>query len=469
MIEGVVFGLGSLLFTAAVFLGVLTLVVFVHEMGHFLVARWCGVTVTTFSVGFGKELWGFEDRHGTRWRIAAIPIGGYVKFMDDENAASQPSQDRRSEGAAPEGAFHNKPVWQRALVVAAGPFANFVFAAVIYTALNLTIGVRTVTARIDQVVPGMPAAEAGLRPGDVITAIDGWAIEGLDDVVRIVGTNGGTALDIEVDRQGQRVTASVTPVVKEQRDDLGVTLRVGDIGIRRDVSARVGEVVPDMPAARAGLEPGDLITAIDGKPIKSFDDIVQIVAGAADKDLLITIRRGEETREVHVTPARTPQKDASGKVVMRGKIGVAPEPPQPHPVGPFSALRLGVKETTGVITQTFYGITDLFKGRQGLDQVGGPIMMAEVTARVLDHGLEWVLRLMAFFSANIGLLNLLPIPVLDGGHLMFYGIEAVRRRPLSPRAQEIGFRIGMAVVLTLMLFATSNDLFRVGKRLFGGG
>ncbi len=468
MIESVVFGLGNLLFTAAVFLGVLTLVVFVHEMGHFLVARWCGVAVTTFSIGFGKELWGFDDRQGTRWRVAAIPIGGYVKFMDDENAASQPSPDRRP-GAAPEGSFHDKPVWQRALVVAAGPFANFLFAAVIYTVLNLAVGVRTISARIDQVVPGMPAAAAGLQAGDVITAIDGWAIEGLDDVMRIVGTNGGRALEIEVNRQGQRVTTSVTPVVKEQRDDLGVTLRVGDIGIRRELPARVGEVVPDMPAARAGLQSGDLITAIDGQPIKSFDDIVQIVGASADKDLLITITRGGETREVHVTPARVSQKDASGKLVTRGKIGVAPEPPQPHPVGPFASLRLGVKETMGVITQTFLGITDLFWGRQGLDQVGGPIMMAEVTARVLDHGFEWVLRLMAFFSANIGLLNLLPIPVLDGGHLMFYGIEAVRRRPLSARAQEIGFRIGMAVVLTLMLFATSNDLFRVGKRLFGGG
>jgi regulator of sigma E protease len=472
MIEGFVVGLAGLLVNAAVFVGVLTLVVFVHELGHFLLARWCGVSVKTFSIGFGKELWGFDDQYGTRWRIAAFPLGGYVKFMDDENFASQPARSgaERQGMEALVGAFHDKPVWQRSAVVAAGPLANFLFAAVIYSLLNVAVGVRTMAARIDQVVPGMPAAEAGLRAGDLVTAIDGWEIEGLEDVAQIVGTNGGRKLEFEVERQGERVTVEVTPVVKEQRDDLGLTLRIGDIGIRRQVPPRIGEVVADMPAAKAGFQSGDLVTAIDGKPIKTFDDIVEIIGASAEKELKVSVSRGDQTNEIRVTPIRVQQKDENGKLLWRGRIGVAPEPPLPHDVGVVDAIRLGIRETLGVISQTFGGITDMFMRRQSLDQVGGPIMMAEVTARVLDHGFEWVLRLMAFFSANIGLLNLLPIPVLDGGHLLFYGIEAVLRRPLSARAQEIGFRIGMALVLTLMLFATYNDVVRVGKRwLFGGG
>ncbi|HKZ97853.1 MAG TPA: RIP metalloprotease RseP [Hyphomicrobiaceae bacterium] len=471
MIEGIVAGLAGLFVNAAVFVGVLTLVIFVHELGHFLVARWCGVTVTTFSIGFGKEIWGGYDRHGTRWRVAAVPLGGYVKFMDDENAASVPSRaalERLGRDPRP-GSFRDKPVWQRAAVVAAGPLANFILAALIYTVVNAVVGVRTVSARIDAIVPGMPAAEAGLKPGDLITSIDGWAIESLDDVARAVGTSGGRTLEIGVDRGGSRLTFEVAPVVREQKD-LGMTLRVGDIGIRREIAPRIGEVVSDMPAARAGFEPGDLVTAIDAKPIKSFEEIVEIVGESPDKELKFVVERGGRSLEIRVTPIKAQQKDGKGSLVWRGRIGVTPEPPAPQAVSFADALRLGIRETVGVISQTMGGITDMFMRRQSFDQVGGPIMMAEVTARVLDHGAEWVFRLAAFFSANIGLLNLLPIPVLDGGHLLFYGIEAARRRPLSPRAQEIGFQIGLALVLTLMVFATYNDIVRVGKRwLFGGG
>src|SRR5690606_19337589 len=189
MIEGLVSQVSSWGVSILAFLFVLGVVVFFHELGHFLVARWCGVTVTTFSIGFGRELGGFFDRHGTRWRIAAIPLGGYVKFLDDANAASQPS------GAAPDslppGSFHGKPVWQRALVVAAGPAANFLVAALIYTAVNAVYGVSMVTARVDEVVAGMPAEKAGIKAGDIITDIDGWSIETFDDVVRIVTASSG--------------------------------------------------------------------------------------------------------------------------------------------------------------------------------------------------------------------------------------------------------------------------------------
>jgi regulator of sigma E protease len=468
MIEGFVNPVFTFLLQALAFLFVLGVVVFFHELGHFLVARWCGVTVTTFSIGFGRELWARVDRHGTRWRLAAIPLGGYVKFLDDVNAASQPS------GAAPQdlppGSFHGKPVWQRSLVVAAGPAANFLVAAIIYTAVNATYGVSMITARVDEVVAGMPAEKAGIRAGDIITDIDGWGIETFDDVVRIVTASSGRTLNISVDRGGETLTYPVTPQIKDQKSDLGVTLRLGDIGILRVLPARVGAVVPDSPAAKAGIAPGDVITAIDGAPITSFDDVIAKVGPAAGRELKITVDRDGTAHTITVVPGAVDGKKPDGTPYKQGRIGVAPDRPAPVAVSLPEATRLGIRETYANIVQTITGIWDILSQRQSADQVGGPILMAEVTARVVELGWEPLLRWTALISANIGLLNLLPIPLLDGGHLVFYAMEAIRRRPLSQRVQEIGFQIGIAVVLMMVVFVNLNDLLRLGKRwLFGGG
>lgn len=366
------------------FLVVLTIVVFVHEFGHFIVARWCGVSVKTFSIGFGREIFGFTDRKGTRWRFAWIPLGGYVKFVDDENAASQPSAEalERMTPAERKGAFQSKPVWQRAAVVAAGPFANFILAAVVYAAVNMAFGVRTITPTIGEVRPGMPAAAAGLQPGDVVTAIDGWKIEGFEDIQRIVSVNGGRPLHFEVRRGNEHLAFDVTPEVREQPDSFGGTFRRGLIGVT--------------PSSTSGL--------------------------------------------------------AEAK----------------H-VGPLEAVRLGIRETYTNIVHTVQGIADIVTQRQAADQMGGPILMAQVTAKVAEGGIEPLLRWIAFISANIGFLNLLPIPVLDGGHLVYYGIEALLRRPLSRRMQEIGFQIGVALVLMLMVYVNLNDLLRVWRGWTTGG
>ena len=366
------------------FLVVLSVVVFVHEFGHFLVARWCGVAVRTFSIGFGKEIWGFTDRKGTRWRVAWIPLGGYVKFVDDENAASQPSTETLARMTPEErrGAFQTKPIWQRTAVVFAGPAANFLLAIVIYAAVNFTVGVHTIAPRIGEVKPGMPAAAAGFQPGDVITSIDGDAIEGFEDVQRIIAGNGGRKLHFGIDRNGEKVTLDVTPQVLEQSDNFGGTFRRGLIGIT--------------PSAKP--------EAIDARQ-----------------------------------------------------------------VGLIEAVRLGVRETYMDIAQTLQGIGDILTRRQAADQMGGPILMAQVTAKVAGLGVEPMLRWIAFISANIGFLNLLPVPILDGGHLLFYAIEAVRRRPLSRRMQEIGFQIGIALVLMLMVYVNMNDILRVWRQWTGAG
>jgi regulator of sigma E protease len=374
----------GVLVSVLTFLLVLSIVVFVHEFGHFIVARWCGVSVKTFSIGFGREIFGFTDRKGTRWRFAWIPLGGYVKFVDDENAASQPSPEALAKMTPAErsGAFQMKPLWQRAAVVAAGPMANFLLAVAIYTAVNLTVGVRTITPRVGEVKDGMPAAAAGIKPGDMITSVNGSAIEGFEDVQRIIGVNGGRPLSLGIERNGEKLTIEVTPQIQEQKDPFGGVFKRGLIGI-------------------------------------------------------------------------TPSRAADIHDAKR--------------VGPLEALRLGVRETYTNIAQTLQGIGDIITRRQGADQMGGPILMAEVTAKVAELGIEPMLRWIAFISANIGFLNLLPIPVLDGGHLVYYAIEGVMRRPLSRRMQEIGFQIGIALVLMLMVYVNLNDLLRVWRRLTGVG
>ena len=367
-----------------IFLGVLTLVVFIHELGHFLVARWCGVYVKVFSIGFGPEIFHFYDRHGTRWRFAWLPLGGYVKFLDDDNAASKPSPEalRNMTEEDKKNSFHAKPVAQRAAVVAAGPVANFLLAIALYAGINYAVGIKTMPAFVEAVVPESAAAKAGFQPGDKIVEIDGSAIGSFEDLQTIVAPNAGRELTFRVDRKGEVVTLKATPAVEEKKDPFGRTFRRGLIGIQRSVSA----------------------------------------------DKIQTLN-----------------------------------------VGPLEALVRGVKETALNVTQSLSGIGDILSRRQSAEQMGGPLLMAEVTARVAELGIEPLLRWIAFISANVGFLNLLPIPVLDGGHLLFYGIEAVRRKPLGERFQQIGFQIGLALIVMLMIFVNFNDLLNVWRRFTGAG
>ena len=354
------------------FLFVLTIVVFVHEMGHFLVARWCGVKVKAFSLGFGPELAAWVDSQGTRWRIAAIPLGGYVKFMDDENAASQPSRSGLDTMTAEEreGSFHGKPVWQRAAVVAAGPLVNFLLAIFIFGFWFWAFGVHSSEARVDGVVAESPAAKAGFQTGDLIREINGRPIASFEDVQMIVATAVGRELDIRVLRNGATVPLKVVPHMAQQPDDKGQPQCWVGIGIKR------------MP-----------------------------------------------------TPSTT--------------ISHQPGLPQ--------AMWLGVERVGTVITGTLGYLGEMVRGRQCVDQLGGPARIADIAGKVARKSLLDLIFLTGFISVSVGLINLFPIPLLDGGHLMFYAAEALRGKPLSERTQEIGFRIGLAIVLSLMVFAFYND------------
>jgi regulator of sigma E protease len=367
---------GGLVGYVVPFLFVLTIVVFFHELGHFLMARWCGIRVLVFSIGFGPEIAGFNDRYGTRWKISAIPLGGYVKFFGDDNAASVPDQSAAAAmtEADRKDSFMFQPVPSRAAVVAAGPIANFVLAIAIFAAIFMTVGKQTTSARVDTVQPGSAAEAAGFKPGDLVTAINGEKIESFTDMQRIVSISAGEPLAIDVDRGGAPVSLKAIPQLKELKDNFGNVHRLGVLGISRSMS------------------PGDIKT---------------------------------------------------------------------EKAGPLRAVVMGAQETWFVVDRTLAYISGVFVGREAADQLGGPIRIAQVSGQVATAGFTALIHLTAVLSVSIGLLNLFPIPLLDGGHLLFYAIETIRGRPLSERAQEVGFRIGLAIVVMLMIFATFNDILRL--------
>lgn len=354
------------------FLAVLTVIVFVHEMGHYLVARWNGVAVQAFSIGFGRELIGWNDKQGTRWKISAIPLGGYVRFAGDMNASSMPDPNA-PELQDPELAprlFVNKSVWQRIAIVAAGPIANVLLTFLILYALLLGYGRYTVPAVVGEVIGGSVAEAAGFEPGDRILSVDGYVVRGFEDFQRYVATSPAREVVIEIERGASTRTISLVPEPVVIQDRFGNDQRIGRIGVSRNV---------------------------------------------------------EETDVELYRP------------------------------GPVEAVGMTVEEIRFIIQRTAAFLGDFFVGRGDVQQLSGPVKVAKVSGEVATLGVIALINLMALLSLNIGIFNLLPVPMLDGGHLLYYFIEAVRGRPLSMRVQEMGFRFGFALVLALMVFTLFND------------
>ena len=374
--------LGSGLFTLVAFLFVLSIVVVVHEMGHFLVARWCGVKVDAFAMGFGREIYGWHDSKGTRWRLNWIPLGGYVKFMDDANGASMPSADviAAMTPEQREESFHGKSLWKRAAVIFAGPLANFLLAIALFAALFMIWGVRTFPALVEEVVADSPAARANLKAGDLITDVDGTKIASFTDLLRVVSVNPERELSLTYVRNGTPATIKITPERREESDGLGGKMQVGRLGIKSANTPTTG-----------------------------------------------TFRR----------------------------------------YGPIEAVTLGVKESSYVITSSLAAIGKMVSGRENAAQLGGPLKIAAVAGRAASVGFDSLLNVAALVSLSVGLFNLFPIPPLDGGHLMFYAAEAVRGRPLSENAKELGFRMGFALILMLVVLVMWNDRLVV-KGWMGG-
>ncbi|MGX5800284.1 RIP metalloprotease RseP [Bradyrhizobium sp. Arg314] len=366
---------GFVLGTLVPFLFVLTVVVFVHEMGHYLIGRWCGIGVKAFSIGFGPELFGFNDRRGTRWKLCAIPLGGYVKFVGDMNAtSSQPSAEEIESltEAERQVAFHTQPIWKRAATVVAGPLFNFLLTIAVFAVLFSLYGRPVLEPMVAEVTAGSPAEKAGIQPGDRFVKVDGSKVETFADVQRLVSGRAGDAITFTMLRDGKEIAVTATPEPMEQQDALGNKVKVAVIGVVNNAEL--------------------------GQP-----------------------------RLISYTPA--------GAVVA------------------------AVEETGHVIERTGQFLQRFALGREDKCQLGGPIKIAKMSGQAAKLGFEWLVQLVAFLSVGIGFLNLLPIPPLDGGHLLFYGVEAIIRRPVSERMMEMAYRTGLFLVLGFMGFVFWNDLF----------
>ncbi|MGC8534012.1 MAG: RIP metalloprotease RseP [Rhizomicrobium sp.] len=358
------------------FLFVITVVVFFHELGHFLVARACGVGVEAFSIGFGPEIFGWTDGHGTRWKISFVPLGGYVKFLGDAGPASIPDRARiaRMSPAERVSLFQAKPLWQRASVVAAGPAANFVLAILIFSVTFMLVGREVIRPVVGAVEAHSAAAAAGLKPGDVITRVDGSPIHTFSDLQAVISISPGRTMRMQVTRDQHVLRLQITPRLTRVVDSLGDVQKIGLIGVRPRVSK-------------------------------------------ADIEIL-------------------------------------------H-YGPVGALGESLKQCWFVVDSTMTYLWRMVRGHENATQLTGPVGIAQVSEQVAAIGFLALVNLAALISVSIGLVNLFPIPILDGGHLLYYAVEAVLGRPLGARAQDVGFRVGLAVMLGLMVLATWNDLVRL--------
>jgi regulator of sigma E protease len=358
------------------FIVILSVVVFFHELGHYLVGRWCGVRIDRFSLGFGPELFAWVDKHGTRWRVAAFPLGGYVKFHGDADVTSAPDAAALAQMGGGERAqtLAGQPVLNRAAIVAAGPIANFILALVIFTISFAVFGEYVLTPRVGSLELGSPADLAGFKAGDMIKSANGNPIESFEDLHQVISTSTGLSIAFGLERSGQTMTIAATPTI--------ALIDLGALGKRR--MGRLG--------IRASTDPAD--------------------------------RRLES-------------------------CGLA------------RCVVWAAKETWSIVDTTSAYVVGLFAGRESADQVSGMIGVAQVAGEVAKISLLALFSLTAIFSVSVGMMNLLPVPMLDGGHLLFYAIEALRGRPLSERTQEIGLRIGIALVAMLVIFSTSHDIFRL--------
>lgn len=365
----------GLLFTAATFILVIGILVFVHEFGHYGVARLFGIKVEAFAVGFGRELIGWTDRHGTRWKLGWLPLGGYAKFAGDANAASMPGTDAEADSRwSPEeraNLFHNRPLWQRSLVVLAGPGINFLFAIAIFAVFFMTYGHQITPPVAGMVVEGSPSEAAGLKAGDRFVALDGQTVSRFEDISRIVAVNTGTPIDAVIERDGARKTVMIKPRVVTDVDRFGNEYQRGQIGL------------------------------------------------------------------------------ASGERVIVHH-------------GPVDAVRWAGIETWGAVRMMWETTVQVVTGRRAIEDLGGPVKIAQFSGQSASLGLPALIAFIALISINLGFINLLPIPMLDGGHLFLYALEGIRRRPLNPRLQEWAFMSGFALLMSLMLVLTWHDLQSVG-------
>ncbi len=439
---------GGLVYTLIAFVVALSVIVFVHEFGHYIVGRWSGIHAEVFSLGFGPTLISRVDKRGTRWQIAALPFGGYVKFLGDADATSGKDAETMADiyRRNPEElrhTMHGAPLWARVLTVAAGPVFNFIFSIAVFTGVFMAQGVARDPLTVGDLHP-MPGLENGLQQGDVVLAIAGMPTPSFQDGVSwqsfLDGLPHARTLDYRVRRAGQEISAAGP----------------------HPFPAYVYRVAPRSAAVDAGLRPGDVITEVDGTPVYVFADLKKAVESSDGAPVLLTVWRDGAESKFTLTPRRVDEPAADGGFTTQWRIGIVGGmafEPATATAGPAQAFLGGVSQTWAIITGSVSGLWHMITGAISTCNISGPIGIAETSGELASQGAQTFISFIATLSTAVGLLNLFPIPALDGGHLAFYAYEAVFRRPPSDRALKVLMTVGLTLILSLMFFALGNDLF----------
>jgi regulator of sigma E protease len=445
--------------TVVSFVIVIGILILIHELGHFLVARSVGVGVERFSIGFGPVLLRWRGKE-TEYCLSAIPMGGYVKMLGEES----PLEGGASLPYDPKKAFATKPLWARFLIVFAGPGMNFVLAAVIVAVVLATAGRPVWPAVAGSVADDSPAAAAGVRSGDLITAVDGRPISYWEDVDRAVAASDGRALELTVKRGDATQTVPVTPTRTTVQDPiLREAKTIWDIGVGPQSVPQISSVGPGSPAAAAGLQPGDVVISVAGKRVYTAEDLVQTIRARPRQTFPVEIERSGRRLTLNVTPNAEEEKTASGETVQVGRIqaGIGSKAMTFVAYNPIQALWHGVSWTKDMTVLTIRGFWKLVVGAIDRSNIGGPIQIASVAGQQAKEGLGPLAMFTAIISVNLAVLNLLPVPMLDGGHLLFFVLEAVLGRPLSLRKREAAQQLGFVLLMLLMVYALYNDLVRI--------
>ena len=450
--------MGALLWNIGAFIVALGLLVAVHEFGHFWVARRCGVKVERFSIGFGKAIWRRIGKDGTEYVLALIPLGGYVKMLDGRVDELKPGEEAQ--------AFNHKSVWARMAIVAAGPMANFVFALFAFW-LMFMIGVPSVKPVVGEVRPASIVAQAGIAPGMEIVGVGDEATGDWESVTyALISHLGDKSVQLKLKAPGASYAVDKTLMLDSWTFDPDKESPIGSLGIvplGGKVLPVVQAIVPSSASEKAGLQVGDRIKGVGDQAITEWTEFVERVQQSPEQPLQVTVEREGSDLTLTLTPD---VKKVRGQLV--GFVGLSPQLvplPDEYRVllqyGPLQALWHGVQKTWSLITLTFDMIGKLIGGIVSLDNLSGPISIAKGAGSSADYGLVYFLGFLALISVNLGIINLFPLPVLDGGHLVYFLIEAVTGKPVPEKIQEIGFRIGAAILMLLMGIALFNDFARL--------
>ncbi|GJL80070.1 MAG: putative zinc metalloprotease [Nitrospinaceae bacterium] len=441
------FGFGTKML---IFLVGLAALIFVHELGHFLVARKCGVVVEKFSLGFGPKIISVT-RGGTEYLLSAIPLGGYVKMK---------GEDYEEDSLKQEGSFAGAPVLHRLAIAFAGPLFNILFAILIYWGVYLA-GVQALGLVTGSVKPESPAQQAGIQIGDKIVGIDGQKVEFWDQLQKIVHASPGKSLNFEIERDASLINVPITPVTEEITDLFGDKEKVGLIGVTPLVR-NITYVKEGSAADRAGLKVGDQLLKVDETPIYGWSDLKPAAVDKPGKELDFRVLRDSLEVSVRLTPESKVVEDEQGNKVEIGVIGIGMSGIMTEEkYGPLGAVGRALQETGRLIYLIGVSIKKMVVGSIPADTIGGPILIFQIYGEQAEQGFNELVRLTALLSINLGLLNLLPIPVLDGGHIFFFLIEMIKGKPLSERSRERAQQVGIFMLLSLMVLAFYNDIMRI--------